>query len=382
MQPAQAWDRGPAIAAAVALSVISIAPFLVLPLFVEGISADMHYSARQVGVVTSLIGVGTVLSALTAGVWVRRVPWPLAAGVLLVFLAGANGASVLFHSALPFLAAQCVAGFSGGALYSLTLTVLSDSRNPNRSFGLAVTAQVAFQVIGLLCGPAILRELGVDGLLLTFVALSLLGLAAIRLLPSTVVRPESDGEGKRILTPPMMLALAGCFFFFFQIGVFWTYVGVIGRAAGHDAQAIAACLAFGVTLGLPGALLAAWWGERSGLALPMALSTVFVLLAMVLAHGAAVLAMLAASVLTYNFAWNLSMPYQYSLVNALDRSGRSVAVVPAFAAAGFAAGPAVESLLVSPDDYSSVLWLTATAVLASFACFRMAIAGSRGGASD
>jgi predicted MFS family arabinose efflux permease len=357
------------LAAAVALSALSIAPFLVLPQFVEGVVTDLHYSERQVGFFSAFIGVGSMLSALAAGVWVRRVPWHASARWALLAMLAANLVSLRFHAMAPFLVAQCVAGFAGGALYSLALTILSDGRNPDRNFGFSVATQVGYQILGLLGGPSLLRAFGIDGLLCAMAAGSLLGLACVPALPAADRRGAQAAATARLWTGPMAYALAGCFLFYFNVGIYWTYIQLIGRAAGHDAQQVANALALGVGLGLPGALLAAWLGERGGRLLPLGSAAALVLLAVLLARGAPGLPALAASAVLYNFGWNFSLAYQYAAVHAIDRSGRGVAVSPAFAAAGIAAGPALAAWFVGAADYAAVVWLSGAAALASFASF-------------
>jgi len=305
------------------------------------------------------------------------IAWRLnAASLALATLLAANLVSLWDHAPLPFLAAQCIAGFAGGALYSLALTVLSDGPQPDRNFGYSVAAQVSYQVTGLLLGPTLLQALGINGLLLLILAGNVLGLACIAPLPGADPRGLPRSGGARLFTPAMLLALGGCFLFYFNVGVYWTYIELIGRAAGHGAQEVADSLALGVGLGLPGALLAAWWGERRGRVLPLALGALLIVVSAALVLHRPALAQLSASAVLYNLAWNLSLAYQYAAVNALDRSGRAVAVTPAFAAGGIALGPAVAALLLDGRDYAGVLWLCAGAALASFLCFWISARGA------
>jgi hypothetical protein len=82
----------------------------------------------------------------------------------------------------------------------------------------------------------------------------------------------------------------------------------------------------------------------------------------------------------YNFVWNFSLTFQYATVNAVDETGRSVAVAPAFHGAGATAGPALAAFCVSEESLAAVNWLSGVAVLVSFALFAGAIglAGKRG----
>jgi predicted MFS family arabinose efflux permease len=285
----------------------------------------------------------------------------------------ANAASVLAGGFAAFATLQAIVGFFGGSLYSLSLTVLSDGRHPDRNFGLSLAAQVSFQVFGLLAGPAIARHGGIDALLWLFAGLCALGLVLVPMLPPHGRRAADAAAGARVLGVPILLALAGCFLFFFNVGCYWTYIELIGSAAGLSLGDLANGLALGVAFGIPGALLASWLGERRGRWLPIALSAAMTVVAATLLSGTLRLPAFVASTVLYNFAWNLSLAYQYSVVNAVDRSGRGVALAPAFHAAGGAAGPAVAALFVNEHDHGGVIWLVSASVLGSLACFSQAL---------
>lgn len=360
------------ITATVVLSVIAVATFLVLPQFVTAAVEDLHFSERQAGLLSAFLMSGTAVAALAAGGWVRRVHWRWAAGIALCGLVVTNLASLRWHGVVPFMALQCAAGFFGGSLYSLCLTMLSDSHHPDRNFGYSVAAQVAFQVIGLLTGPALIRHGGVNALLELFTAMSAIGLLLAVRLPSAQHRAEAAHAFARLLNARIALALLGCFLFFFNVGCYWTYVDLIGAASGLSTSGLANGLAIGVAFGIAGGLLASWLGERRGRLLPIAVSAVVTIVAVLLLKGHVGIDAFVGSAVLYNVAWNLSLTYQYSTVNAVDRSGCAIAVAPAFHSAGAAAGPALAALLVSPRDHTSVIWLVCTSVIASLACFAAA----------
>lgn len=156
------------------------------------------------------------------------------------------------------------------------------------------------------------------------------------------------------------------------MGSYWTYIELIGTRAGLATQVIANGLAVGVAFGIAGALLASWLGDRRGRLLPIGVGAALTVGAVVplLAHFGVVI--FVGSAIVYNFVWNLSLAFQYSTVNAVDRSGRGVAAAPAFHAAGAAAGPAVAAFLIAPGNFRPVIFLVAASVLLSFGCFRLA----------
>ncbi len=353
----------------VVCNVVAIATFLVLPTVVDGAERSLHFTDRDVGFLSAINMAGSMVSAIGAKFWVRRVPWARAVRTALLGLACANALSLVFQDRGGFLALQCVAGFFGGSLYSLTLTVLSDTRQPDRNFGLAVAAQVVFQVMGLLAGPTLLAVGGIDVLLTGFALLCLLALPLARFVPDRGRRVSAQVTFAALLGARTLLALMGCFFFLLNAGCYWTYVNDMGHSAGLGEQQIASGLALGVSAGLLGALLASWIGARFNRNASLAIGALLIVAAAWLLAGPLTIAEFTLSSALFNFAWNYSLSYQYAAVNATDPSGHSVAVAPAFHTAGAALGPAIAALLVTPSHYTSVIWLVDAGAIVSLVCF-------------
>ncbi len=304
---------------------------------------------------------------------IRRSSWRLVASITLVGLGMANGASMVLHGPAAFIALQGVVGFCGGSLYSLSLTILSDCRRADRYFAYSVGAQTMYQVFGLVAGPFLIHHGGVNAMLGLFSALCVLGLLVVGFVPVHGRLRTAVPSAAGLLSRPVLLALAGCFLFYVNIGAYWTYIERIGTTAGIDLTAISNGLAFSTVASMAGVFLAFWLGGRRGFFLPIAWSALAVLLAVVLLLGKLQLWAYVVSAVVYGIAWNVSMTYQYSTVNIVDRSRRGVALAPAFHNAGGAAGPAIAALFVTVNDHSGVLWLVSVSVLASLVCFLIAL---------
>jgi predicted MFS family arabinose efflux permease len=370
--PLRSVDRR-AVIAGVAQSVVAIATFLLLPQFVEATVADLRFTEAQAGIVSALLMAGTTIASVAASFWVRRASWRLAAALALAGLAVANVASMFWHAFLPFCALQSIVGFCGGSLYSLSLTVLSDGRRPDRGFAYAIGAQTLYEVFGLAAGPLMIHHGGMNALLGLFTALCAGGALLIGYLPAHGrLAADHDAASAGLLSAPVLFALAGCFLFYVNINAYWTYIERIGTTSGLSLDAVSNSLAFGTVASLGGVVLASWLGQRRGLLMPIALSAAATVLSMVLLTGTLHLWAYVVSAVIYGSAWNLSMTYQYSTVNAVDASRRGVALAPALHNAGGTAGPAIAALFVSEHEHGSVLWLVNVSVLASLGCFMFA----------
>ena len=229
---------------------------------------------------------------------------------------------------------QSLAGFCGGSLYSLSLTVLSDGRRPDRGFAYAIGAQTLYQVFGLVAGPFLLHHGGMNTVLGLFSALCAAGALLVPFLPGHGRIEARAAAGARLLSAPVLFALAGCFLFYVNINAYWTYIERIGTTAGLGLCAVSNSLAFGTVASMGGVVLASWLGGRRGLVLPIGASAVAIVAAMLLLTGTLHLTAYVVSSAIYGNAWNLSMTYQYSMVNAVDRSRRGVALAPALHNAG------------------------------------------------
>jgi predicted MFS family arabinose efflux permease len=362
-----------AMVAGVALSVVAIATFLLMPQFIEAAVADLRYTEPQAGILSSFVMIGSTVASVVASLWIRRSSWRRAATLALLGLLVANCASMGVHGLAAFIALQGIGGFCGGSLYSLSLTILSDGCRPDRYFAYAIGAQTIYQIVGLVAGPFLIHHGGVNAMLWLFVALCILGLLLVRFVPVHGRTQGAAAARAGLLRPAVLLALAGCFLFYVNIGAYWTYIERIGTTAGLGLSAISNALAFSTAASMAGVLLAAWLGDRRGLLTPIAASAGAVVLAVVLLTGHLELTAYVVSAVLYGIAWNVSMTYQYSTVNVVDRSRRGVALAPAFHNAGGAAGPALAALAVTAADHGSVLWLVSVSVLASLGCFMAAL---------
>ena len=367
------FNRPTSIGAAIALSVIAMAAFLVLPLYVGAAAQYLALSQQQLGFLAAAVATGSAISSVVMMFLVRRLPWRPMAWVALLLMLVPMTMSLWVDNAAAFMAFQAIAALGGGSLYSLALTALADSRHPDRAFGFSVAAQVAFQVLGMLLLPGLVSRAGLVGVLLVFIAMELLGLLLVRALPDTG-KPLPPVIGRAaIVSLPALLALAGCFFFFFNIGAVWAYLERMAVLAGFGAQQIGSGLAIGVALGIPGALLASWCGDRFGRVGPLTIGAVGTVVALLLLGPGMSLPVYVMAAALYNFVWNFSLAFQYAAVNAVDPGGRGVAAAPAFHGAGAAAGPALVAFYVTDTSLAAVNMAAGIAVVASLLLFVAAL---------
>ena len=365
---------GPAVLAASVLSCLGLGTFLLLPTLVEAAASDLHFSEWQLGILSAVLSGGTMLAGLVAPLWIRSASWQWAAALALGGLVAANAAALAIHGFAGFSALEGLVGFFGGSLYSLSLTVLSDAKRPDRAFTCAVGAQTIYQALALVAGPFLIASGGMNGVLAFFIGISASGLLLVRALPEHGHGGDvSHGPVGALLTVPVMLTLAGCFLFYVNIGAFWTYIDPIGRSAGLSAGAIANALAAATAASFLGVILTYALGIRAGYGWPIAVSALAIALSVGVLWVPPTLLVLFLSNSVYAICWNVSMTYQYSAVNHVDTSRRAVALAPSFHNAGSAVGPAIAAYAVGPGNFTGVLWLVCGSVTVSAAYFGLAL---------
>lgn len=347
--------------------------FLILPVLLDTIATHFRFSESQIGYYAALTGAVAALASLAAVIWVRRVNWRYAALVSLLLMGLGTGLAITADSFVSLTLAMMVTALGGGAGYSLALTILSDDSRAERVFGYSVAAQVTFQVVGLLVFPSLSRAFGFTGILYSLIVLTLIAMPVSRMLPERGLETEDKRISHAIFSPAPFLALLGCFFFFVNVGGYWSYIGLMGRDAGLSAETVSNFLALGVSVGVLGALLASWSGERFGIVTPLAICAVGTVVSIFVLSGEFSSSQFLASTAIYNLVWNLSLTFQYAVVSRVDHTGSSVAAAPSFHAAGGAAGPGIAALLFPALGFLAVHLLVAVSVLVSLVLLVLAL---------
>jgi len=120
--------------------------------------------------------------------------------------------------------------------------------------------------------------------------------------------------GGGFFSPQTLIALLGFCAFFVNAGAYWTYIEVMGHAAGIGQHTVAYSVAAGVSAGALGGVLAWVLGDRFGRLWPVCISGVLTIVAAFLVRGSFGVVEFVVSGLLYFFAWNYSLAYQLAIV--------------------------------------------------------------------
>lgn len=361
-------QRLPALVAILPVAMMGAAVLTLLPLWVGTLSEALSLSTQQVGFLASADMLGIFITSTSAVLWVRRWPWrPLVLLGLGLFLLG-NLGSMYARDFASLYGLRVIAGLGCGAAYAVALAALGDTRNPDWSFGLMVTSQVAFGFVGFEVLPDLIEAYGFNAFFMylnAWLALALL-LAAV-LFPRRGVRTGEDGGiALRDIGRSAGAAFLGTVILYIAISAVWGYMERMGVGAGLDKSRVGEIIGWGYLISILGSIIApaaSQWLGRS----PTMLLALLVMLVCFFGLGVMrpddALWLYAPTTIAFQFFWSFILPPLMATFNAVDQSGRFIVLCsPAFKI-GEIIGPPLAAFWIVDGDYSPVLWLGAVCAL-------------------
>ena len=249
---------------------------------------------------------------------------------------------------------RLVAGLGGAMVVASGTAAAASSARPARAFAIiTITSNLL-----LAAEPAVLEWLafGPYGLKGGFLALAIITAALMPVMIWLIPPRKEDqpGASKSIWNamqqaPNRALALAAMVaLFIYETGQggIWTYMAEIGTRSGLADQGVANGLSMGALVGLLGALLAIWMGERFGNKWPIVLGIgINVIAAVLLAYSSSPEQFVALTAVWYG-AYYFVIPYVLGLMAQLDKLGRWAVAADAMWWMGDAAGPPVAGMIM------------------------------------
>jgi predicted MFS family arabinose efflux permease len=339
--------------------------YLGMPAFVAQMAADWHYTASQQGLIAMAEVTGNAVGALSLAFLIRgRTALVTFACGLLVLVAG--NAAMLAEP--PFWLAygeRTFAGIGGGIVAGTSVRYLSlDSRSDT-----LLPLMVFCQYLGMLLLTSVVAHwMGSIGASLAMCAvLPALSLCILWFFKdgSQVAGEAAYGQGSAVHSGAAWLVLASMLFLYASAGVTWTFLESVGIASGIAQNQLgmaigAAGLPAGVACLCMPMLLRRGWTVPSGAA--------FLGLC---AAGAAVLSTpltpwtFAVGATAFFVGWTAGGIAQYAMLPTFDPVGRHIALIPACAGIGSAAGSLAGGYVIDSSSFSLAYEIAAAfAVLA------------------
>jgi len=381
--PPAPYNRPSAIAAMVMMTNLGPLTMLMTPAMIVSYTGNGHFSAGQAAALTSAeLAAMTAVMLLTSPI-IHRIDRRRWVALGLFMAASAHLASICVSAYPLLLAIRFVAGAGIGVAYTVAVAALSATAQPDRNFGVSVTAnQLAATAVLATCSWVGLNH-GHGPTLAVVLVLTLLTALGIpwfpRRAPALATAKGSDGVAARSAGMiPGLIGLGGMSLFLLGVGVVWPVVGLIAQSHGIASRTVGSALALAGLGGIVAGLLVSALGARLNRIIALAIGSfgiaAGVLLLLVSYDGWALMAV--APIIM--FFWMFNIPYYLGAMSVLDGSGRLAVVGSAMAPLGLAAGQAITATIVHGSNYTPMIAISAALFIAALAAVVIGLtAGSR-----
>lgn len=366
-------DRFTVIFAALIGSAIGALFYNVLPMYLGMAQEYRQLTSGQIGIIGSVFFLGYNIITISAFYWIRRFDWRLIAAVATPIAAAAMGAGAYLQSYPMLLLSVFIAGGAFSTIYGLTATILGDTTNAARWYGLKIGLEALTGAVIFLTFPdLVIAKHGFNGFLLSLAGVVVVLSLALFFLPAKGIKTqeeelaESVGEkgGTTNKAAVFSILLATMFWFCGQT-VMWSFVERLGNAGGHPVDAVGNVLAVSLLCALGGSILAAIMGEKIGTLAPFIIASIVFLSSLPILNNSAEFSFFFAGACMVMFSVGFGIPYCFTITAELDNDGRFIILVVPAIGIGAMIAPAVAGALFNKDNSLPVLVFGAVVVLLS-----------------
>lgn len=382
-------DSGTVIMAALIASAIGALFYNVLPLYVGTAQDYRGFDNRAVGFLSSGFFLGYNVVTASAFFWIRRLSWRVIVAVAAPVAALSLYVGTLYDSYSILILSVVVSGGAFAAIYGVGTTILADTSNPARWYGVKIALEALLGAVLLLILPSTAIALwGFDGTVfgMVFVLVILSPLlfwtparGAKRADPGVRLQSAANLEpgGPAVQTPYIWGALLATLIFFSGASAIWAFVERIGSQVGHDNAEVGVLLAVTLVFAVVGSIAAAILGGRFGNVRPFVVGAAAFIVALVFLNSSQAFAQYAIGACIFTFAIGFMIPIAVTEIAELDVDGRYVVLsVPAIGI-GAMIGPAIAGLLSQSGDYAPVLIYGGASVIVASVILALAAAHAR-----
>jgi predicted MFS family arabinose efflux permease len=342
------------IVAIVFLAVVGPCVFILQPGFIQGLVEYLGMTEQQAGQIAAAEMFGLATTTVLLSFISERITWRNFLVVCVFICALGNFASVGQTDPQMLATIRFVTGLGSGGLISLTFTMAGLTERTDRNFGFIITWVLIYGALGMLVMPSTYHLVGMNGVLVFFGLFCAAAMFFIRFLPDSGAAHIDSGKEKDYKAAIKYISLVAILIYNVAVGIVWAYLFLVGLNAGMEEQAVANALVASQFLGIAGAFLAVLFESRFGRLAPLMVgifggaASIYVLVGHLESSG------FWLAVCSFNFLWNLSMPYLLATLAEFDHRGRIVVHGVSMQFVGYAIGPFVAAQLLTRGGYDLV----------------------------
>lgn len=331
----------------------------IMPTIVDALKVGLAFSNKEAGLVSACNTYGGAAGALLITFFVRRVPWKIAAPIMLATLIGIDIVSMLLVHPVPMMMLRFGHGIVAGALVGLSYAVFSRTNNPDRTFGITLAIQTGFGGLAIIVVPLLVGTYGTAALFFTLVAFSTVTLVLIQFLPEyPIVVPKLAAPlNSHVSLIPLSLALISvCLFQAANMSLF-AFMIELGRHLGLDIAFISGSLGIAGWVSMLGGVAVAVFSTKHGVFRPVVVGTVISLVGTWMLLYSDVKVVWIVSNFATGITWNFVISHLLGMCARFDRTGKSAALGGFASKIGLASGPMVGSFVLVGDRYDDLIWM-------------------------
>ena len=363
-------DAGTIVAAGIIASAIGALFYNVLPIYLGTAQDYRGLDNRAIGFLSTAFFFGYNVATISAFFWIRRFSWSLVVGITMPIAALSLAAGTLVSSYALLLVSVAIAGGAFAAIYGIGTTLLGDTSNPARWFGVKIAAEALFGAVLLLVLPATtIAKWGFNGTVVGVIIAMVFLAPFLFWIPSgsDVGEHESDLSSDPDIpqSPYIWGALLATLVFFSGASAVWAFIERIGASSGFETEALGVLLSITLVFALLGSLLAAALGGRFGNVKPFIVGTLLSLVALFLLNLHESFVFYAAGACLETFVIGFLLPFAITEVADLDIDGRYVVLTVPAIGIGAMAGPGLGGVLSQSGDFTSMLVFVGATMIAA-----------------
>jgi predicted MFS family arabinose efflux permease len=345
------------IIAASTISASAAAIFLLMPLLIGVSSDELNLSSEKAGFIASSYFGGYLLICLSAFFWIQKVNWRHASivGHALLILGVLFGVNLADYGLI--LTAFFIAGCGGGILFGICICILGETDDPDRYFGVKLTAEQFLAAILLFSLPRFVTSAwGFSGLGISLACVFIVLGFSTRWLPksaSKILTVDTKSVHKSA-NLRVWIGLVCLMIFMAGLTGVWAFIERMASSNDITTIEIGWALSLGVIGGGGGAFAAAIIGDRFGRAVPLLCSLTILSLVLFVLNSKFSVFTFTLCCIGLSGLWNYSLAYQMGIIASLDKGGRLTVLMSSALALGAMLGPAIAGLLISGDDFALV----------------------------
>ncbi|MBT7952001.1 MAG: MFS transporter, partial [Gammaproteobacteria bacterium] len=319
-----------AILSAAILSAIGIACWNLLPVTLGAAADSYSLSDQQLGLLGSSLLTGWLIATVPAFFYMKSINrrWVTVFGVSLA--ASGSIVSVFLDSILVLYISWAIAGFGMALIYCVSIQLIAELGDIERSFGYKIVAEVTGGAILLYIFPVFIISIwhyaGASfGVAITYMS----ALFFLRWITPFQPEEQESPERKEGSAPPAAwIAVIALLVFLSGVTGLWAFLERIGTDIGVSSNQMGVFLSilklFGGLAGLTVILASAKFGVRW----PHIAAIITIAVGVLLLHLAEDAYTYAVAIWIWEFGFSLGVAYQFAAIARLDTTNRLLLLVP------------------------------------------------------